>query len=81
MTVYKEVKVDIDLEDFELNDILDYIYDKFDSNSTSKAIKELILNNSKYITNSSLDDDVYSMSREDFEILFDKMKNSWQNLT
>jgi len=81
MTVYKECEIDIDLEEFELNDILEYIYNKFEDNSTSKAMKELILSNSKYITDSSLEDDIYSMGREEFELVFNKMKTSWQNLT
>jgi hypothetical protein len=82
MTVYKEVEFDVDLEDFELNYILDYIYNKFEDNSTPKYMKEMILSNSKYITNlSSSEDDVYSMGREEFELVFNTMKNSWQNLT
>jgi hypothetical protein len=82
MTVYKEVELDVDLEDFELNYILDYIYNKFEDNSTPKYMKEMILSNSKYITNlSSSEDDVYSMGREEFELVFNTMKNSWQNLT
>ena len=82
MAICKEIEIDFDnLGDFieELDDyaLLSELEDRLLENNLDttlkcfKRIKGLILN--------TLEDDIYAMERDEFEKLFEIMKNSWQN--
>lgn len=83
MKVYKdvEVEVDVDISDFDIEHVVQYIIGVAESNNLTRyeqnAIEELRYSIGIDLTK----DSAYSMSRQEFEEIFEVMKNSWQNLT
>lgn len=83
MTIYKdvEVEVDVELKDFDFEDICSWVKEVSESEMTPyeeqelKALKKAL----RVISSDNIKDFVYQMERETFEELFEEMKNSWQN--
>jgi len=83
MTVYKEIceeiSVDVDLEDFDFEDICDYV-SEVNSNDPAYYEKSLIekLQRTLFYKNMNISDFIYQMERDEFNELFEVIKNSWQ---
>jgi len=83
MTVYKEICeeifVDVDLEDFDFEEICDYV-SEVNSNDPSYYEKSLIekLQRTLFYKNMNISDFIYQMERDEFNELFEVIKNSWQ---
>lgn len=88
MTVYKEtyidVAVDVELGDFDIEDICNYIKKLRYSDTCTPYEEETINNLNRNLTNmysnTPMENFVYELNREQFEELFNLMKTSWQNL-
>lgn len=82
MRVYKviceEITVDVDLEDFDLSDIIDYIIDVSKDDLSIYENREIDRLKQELSIPTDLKDRIYAMEREEFEELFEIMKNSRQ---
>jgi len=83
MTVYKEIceeiSVDVDLEDFDFEEICNHV-SEVNSNDPSYYEKSLIekLQRTLFYKNMNISDFIYQMERDEFNELFEVIKNSWQ---
>lgn len=78
MYIEKCIEVEVDLNDFDFEDICEFVLDKAINPTAYEAhylerIKDHFTKFNK--------DLIYQMERDEFEELFEIMKDSWQNLT
>lgn len=78
--------VDVEIWDFENREVVECIVTRIENEDlTSDQINEIknaLVEAKEYLPEEPRDfeDFVHQMEREDFETLFELMKNSWQNL-
>jgi uncharacterized protein YpuA (DUF1002 family) len=78
--IYEEVEVDVNLEDFDFEDICDFIVETSKHASDYENICIDQMRKSLFQEDKSLEDFVHAMERDYFDELFETMKNSWQAL-
>jgi hypothetical protein len=78
--IYEEIEVEVDLEDFDFEDVCDFIVQTSKHASQYENATIIRMRKNLFQEDKSLKDFVYSMEREYFDELFEIMKKSWQAL-